>query len=112
MVGIFFTEGKLCYIYLHFGYPFDSKLYKLLTQASYDIKYKIIKKMSQLYYYCLIKSKNRQQFRFILKKNIEFNYKIVMDILYIDIKPILHTINITTTFSIGRFFNNISIKHI
>lgn len=50
-------------------------------------------------------------FMFILKKN-NFNYKIIIDIIYLNRKSILHVINITIAFQIGQFLHNILAKDI
>lgn len=67
-------------------------------QASYDIKYKTIKMINKFCYYCQIKDKAPKQFEFILKKDIDFNYKIIVDIIYLNRKSIFYVIDVTTTF--------------
>lgn len=61
-------------------------------------------------HYCKIKSKVPQRFKFTVKKNINFNYKIIINIVYLDRKLVFHTVDTTTNFQAGRFLNNISAK--
>ena len=63
-------------------------------------------------HYCQIKGKASQCFKFILKKDVDFNYKIIVDIMYLDGKPILHKVDAITSFQVGQFLNNILAKDI
>lgn len=47
-----------------------------------------------------------------MKKDIDFNYKIIMDIMYLDKKPIFYTIDTTIIFQADRFLNNMLAKKI
>ena len=66
--------------------------------------------INKFYHYCPIKGKAPQRLKFTLKKNIDINYKIIIDVIYLNKKPILHIVDTTTTFQTGRFLNNISAK--
>jgi hypothetical protein len=46
-----------------------------------------------------------------LRDDIEFNFNIIVDIMYIASKPVLHVVDEATRFSAGRFLQNISAKH-
>lgn len=70
----------------------------------------MIKMMIKFYHYYQIQGKAPWQFNFTLKKDVNFNYKIIVDIIYLDKKPVFHLINIVTTFQTGQYFNNISAK--
>lgn len=63
-------------------------------------------------YYCQIKGKAPKQFKFILKKDINLNYKIIVNIIYLDKKPIFHVIDIATIFQVNRFLNSMLAKDI
>lgn len=49
-------------------------------------------------HYYPIKGKALQYFKFTLKKNIDFNYEIIIDIMYLNGKPVLHAVDTATTF--------------
>ena len=68
--------------------------------------------INKFFHYCQIKGKTPQYFKFILKKEIDFNYKIFINVMYLDGKSVLHTIDAATTFQAGCFLNNISAKDI
>ena len=92
-MGIFLIEAELCQVHTHFEPLSVNKLHKLLTETDYDIEHKTIKIINKLCHYCQIKGKALQQFKFTLKKDIDFNYKIMMNIMYLDKKPVLHVVN-------------------
>lgn len=63
-------------------------------------------------YYYQIKDKASRYLKFTLKKNVDFNNKIIIDSIYLDKKPILYFIDLNITFQLSRFLNNISAKKI
>lgn len=65
----------------------------------------------KFYHYCQIKDKAPQRFKFTLKKDVDFNYKTIVDIIYLDRKPILHAVDATTVFQVSQFLNNMSAKN-
>ena len=97
-VSIYFTEAKLCWVHTHFGHLSVNKLHKLLTRAGYDIEHKTIEIINKFYYYCQIKGESSQRFKLTFKKDVDFNYKIIVDIMYLDGKPVLHTVDAATVF--------------
>lgn len=42
-----------------------------------------------------------------MKKDVNFNYEIIVDIMYLDTKPVFHTIDATTIFWADQFLKNI-----
>ncbi|TLD10748.1 hypothetical protein PgNI_06642, partial [Pyricularia grisea] len=48
-----------------------------------------------------------QRFKFTLKNDLNFNYEIVVNVIYLEFKPIFHIINANIIFQIARFLNNI-----
>lgn len=46
--------------------------------------HKTIKIINKFYYYYQIYVETSGYFKFILKKNVNFNYKIIIDIIYLD----------------------------
>ena len=81
-----------------------------MTRAGQDIEYKTIEMINKFCHYCQIKGEAPRRFKFILKKDIDFNYEIIVDIIYLDKKSVLHTVDATTTFQADRFLNNMSTK--
>lgn len=96
--SIHLTKAKLCQVHNCFRHLLVNKLYKLLPQTGHDIEYKTIKMIDKFCYYCQNKGKAPQHFKFTLKKDIDFNYKIIINIIYPDGKPVFHTIDATIAF--------------
>ena len=104
--GIFLTKVELYWVYTCFGYPSVNKLHKLLTQTGHDTGHKTIKIINKFCHYCQIKGEVPQRLKFTLKKNVDFNYKIIVDIMYQNRKPIFHAVDTATAFQANRFSNN------
>lgn len=62
--------------------------------------------------YCQKYRKSPGQFKFTLKKDVNFKYLILIDIMYIDGSPILYVIDEATIFQTVKWLNNISTKYI
>ena len=84
---------------------------KVLEQAGYnDINYIIIKYLTKFYKHCQLYSKLLGRFKFIFKDNYNFNYQVVINILYLDRKPILYAVNNITIFNTAWFLRDILAK--
>ena len=96
------TKTKIHQIYCCFGHPSVKQLAKVLQRSRHEFETKIIKYITKYYHQCQMNSKSPSQFKFTLKKDYNFNYKIVVDIIYIKGKALLHIVNIATTFQATR----------
>ncbi|SLM34183.1 integrase core domain protein [Lasallia pustulata] len=73
-----------------------------------------LKTLEHLTKYCLHCQKHGKlpsRFKFILQDDVNFNYSIIVDIMYIDNSPILHIVDEATRFQAARWLFNISAKH-
>ena len=52
------------------------------------------------------------QFKFTLKDNHEFNYEVIVNIMYLDSKLVLHLVDSATAFNRGGFLKDILVKHV
>jgi hypothetical protein len=43
------------------------------------------------------------RFRFTVRDNAKFNYRLIVDVMYINKKPVLHAVNKATIFQAARF---------
>jgi hypothetical protein len=43
------------------------------------------------------------RFRFTIRNDINFNYRLVVDVMYIDGKPVLHAVNEAILFQAAKF---------
>ena len=51
-------------------------------------------------------------FKFTLKDNYEFNYKVIVNIMYLDSKLVLHLVDSAIAFNRGGFLKDILVKHV
>lgn len=96
------TSIELRQLHCYFEYLFEGKLYKLLKCAKYEIDEKVIYNLTK---YCTYYQKHRKllgHFKFIFKKNGNFKYSILIDIIYIDSNLILYVVNKTTRFQAAK----------
>lgn len=75
-----------------------SKPHKVLERASLEIDKKIIDNLTK---YCMYYQKQENlpgRFKFIFKEDANFNYLILVDIMYIDGSLILHVVDEASRF--------------
>jgi hypothetical protein len=81
---MFLTETELKRLYCQFGHLAVMRLAKLLKDASYNnFKEKTLKEVTKFCYYCQLYSSVLRWFKFTLKDDYYFNYKILVDVIYI-----------------------------
>lgn len=91
-------EKKLRTVHCKFGHPLIKYLWKILQKTNYKINRNILELINRFYHYCQIKRNILYRFRFILKNDINFNYEIIIDIIYLNSKPVLHIIDANIAF--------------
>ena len=56
--------------------------------------------------------KSPKKFKFTLKDDYKFNYKVIINIIYLDSKPVLQIVDFLILFQAIKFLKDISIKTI
>jgi hypothetical protein len=107
----YLTELELQRLHRRFGHPSVERLLKLLGRAGHDTDKKTLKHLTKYCHFCQKHSKSLGRFRFTLQDDVEFNYCIIVDIMYISSNPLLHMVDEGTRFQAGRWLQNISAKH-
>ena len=111
LLYIFITESfnqNLCYLtdvelrrlHRRFRHLLVQRLERILNRIGYknDANCKTLKHITR---YCLYYQKYRKslgRFRFTLKDNVNFNYCIIINIIYINSKPVFYIVNKGTRF--------------
>ena len=54
--------------------------------------------------------KSPGRFKFTLKDDYEFNYSIIIDVMYLDGKPVLQVVDSATAFEAARFLKDMSAR--
>jgi hypothetical protein len=61
---------------------------------------------------CQLYSKSPGRFKFTLKDNYNFNYSVLIDVLYLNGKPVLQAVDEAIAFNAARFLKDMSAKTI
>jgi hypothetical protein len=89
------------------------KLHDLWKRFDHEVKKSVIEKLTKFCISCQKYVKFFERFKFTLKnENVNFNYSIIVDVMYIENSLILHVVDETTRFQIAKWLQNISAKHI
>jgi hypothetical protein len=90
----FLTEIKIRRLHRRFSHPAVDHLHKLLKQAGHDnVNHYNLTEIEKFCHHCQMNRQAPQHFKFILTNDREFNYKIIIDIMYLDSKPVLHIVD-------------------
>lgn len=104
------TETELRRVHRRFGHPSVEKLWSILNRADKWANRDAIEMINRFCHHCQIKGKAPQRFKFSLKGDIDFNYEIVVDIMYLDHKPVLHVIDASTGFQAATFIPDLTAR--
>jgi hypothetical protein len=108
-----FTEGELWQLHRRFGHPAAERLHKVLARAGYDdINESVVAKINKYRHLCQLHGGAPGRFRFMIRDDVEFNYKLIVDVIYINGKPVLHAINEAIAFQAAKFLQNLQAKTI
>lgn len=107
----YLTDIELRRLHRRFGHPSVERLQRLLDRAGHNTEKKTLEHLTKYCHSCQKHSKSPGRFRFTLRDDTEFNFNIIVDIMYISGKPILHVVDEATRFQAGKWLQNISAKH-
>ena len=65
------------------------RLFKVLQEADHNIKIKTIEYLIKYCHQCQMNSKAPGRFKFNLKDDYNFNFEIIIDVMYLNGKPVL-----------------------
>lgn len=109
----YLTETELRQLHRRFGHPSAMKLRRLLERSGHgnNLNKEMLDRLSKYCSHCQKHGKSSGRFRFTLRDDVEFNYSIIVDVMYIDNSLILHVVDEATRFQSARWLQNISAKH-
>ncbi|KAI0997262.1 hypothetical protein K3495_g10925 [Podosphaera aphanis] len=111
MLWCHMIEAKVRQLYRRFGHPAVERLYKVLQRAGYnDLKAEAIAKSTKYCYQCQMHGGAPGRFLFTLHDDVKFNIRVVIDVMYINSRPVLHVVDEATSFQAARFLPNITAK--
>ncbi len=105
------TETELRQLHRRFGHPSVRRLVDILHRAGYhDVQQRAIEHLTKYCHYCQLYGKAPSRFRFTLKDDYDFNHCVIVDVMYLDSKPVLHVIDEATAFQAARFLRDMTAK--
>ena len=108
---VFFTETELRRLHRRFGHPAVERLIRLLKQAGHDdVDEQMLREIQKFCHHCQTHDLAPRRFKFRLKDDREFNFEILVDVMYLSGKPVLHVIDSATAFNGARFLPSMSAK--
>ena len=105
------TETELRQLHRRFGHPSVRRLIRILQLAGHEVDSKSVNYLTKFCHHCQMKGKSPGRFRFTLKDDYEFNYSVIIDILFLEGKPVLQVIDAATSFGAARFLKDMSARN-
>lgn len=106
----FLTETGLRRLHRRFGHPSIERLHRLLERAGHEVSSHAIEKIRDFCHHCQVHGSSPRRFKFTLHEDANFNHSIIVDIMYIDGRPVSHIIDEATRFNAARWLSDISAR--
>jgi hypothetical protein len=104
------TETELRQLHRRFGHPSIRRLAKILQRSGHDFNTQILQQIQKFCHYCQMNEKAPGRFKFTLKDDCDFNYTVIIDVMYLEERQTLHVVDEATSFQAARFLENLSAK--
>ncbi len=108
----YLIEWELRQLHRRFDHSSIRTLYDLLERVDHEVEKSILKKLIKFCTFCQKHEKSLERFKFTLRNDVNFNYSVIVDVMYVENSSILHVIDEATRFQADRWLQNISAKHI
>ena len=108
----FLTDVELRRLHRRFGHSFVRRLQHVLERSDHEFEIKALEHLIKYCEHCQKHEKSSDRFSFIIKDDIDFNYNIIVNILYIDSKPIFHIVDDVIRFQVERWLREVFAKHV
>lgn len=106
----FFTETELRRLHRRFGHPSVDRLSRLLKNAGHNEDLSILETITKFCHHCQMNGPAPRRFKFTLKDDHDFNYELIIDVMYLLGKAALHAVDAATSFQAARFLSSLSAK--
>jgi hypothetical protein len=94
----YLIETELRQLHRRFDHSSTRKLHDLLERADHDVKKSAVEKLIKFCSFCQKHEKSSERFKFTLRDDVNFNFSIIVNVMYIENNPILHVIDEVTRF--------------
>ncbi|PVH90773.1 hypothetical protein DM02DRAFT_577620, partial [Periconia macrospinosa] len=105
------TESELRQLHRRFGHPSVHRLLRVLQRAGHEVEVKAIEHLTKYCHHCQMNQKSPGRFKFTLKDDYDFNFSIIIDVMYLSGKPVLQVIDFSTSFQAARFLKDMSARN-
>jgi hypothetical protein len=95
-------ETKLRQLHRRFDHPSIKRLHDLLKRVEHEVKKSALKKLTKFCTFCQKYAKSPERFKFILRNDVNFNYSVIVNVMYIENNLILHVIDEATRFQAAK----------
>lgn len=99
-------------MHCRFEHPSVRRLQQVLERSGHNVEIHTLEHLTKYCEHCQKHGQSPGRFSFTIKDDIEFNYNVIVDILYIEGEPVLHLVDEVTCFQAGRWLKDISAKHV
>ncbi len=98
----YLIETELRQLHRRFDRLSIKKLYDLLKRANHKVKKSVLEKLIKLCTFCQKYVEFSERFKFTLRNDVNFNYSVVVDVMYVENSSILHVIDEATRFQVTK----------
>lgn len=105
------TEVELRQLHRRFGHPSVRRLLRILQRAGQEVEKKAIKHLTKYCHHCQMNQNSPGRFKFSLKDDFDFNFSVIVDVLYLNGKPVLQVVDSATSFQAARFLKDMSARN-
>ena len=98
----YLIETKLKHLHRRFEHSSPRKLQSVLEKSKHEINKTMFDRFIKFCTFCQKHSKSSKRFKFVLREKINFNFSIIVNIMYIDNNLVLHVIDENTKFQIVK----------
>lgn len=104
------TETELKQLHRRFGHPSVQRLARVLYKSNHDFNMRALEQIQKFCHHCQMHEKAPGRFKFSLKDEYNFNHTIIVDVLYLNDKPVMHVVDVSTSFQNAQFLKDLSAK--
>ena len=108
----FLIEIELRKLHKRFNHSSIKKLKNFLKRSSHEIDRSILKQLIKYCDLCQKHIKTSKRFWFILRKNVNFNHSIIIDVMFIKKSSMFHIIDKNINYQTVKWLKDMSVKHV
>ncbi len=98
----YLIETELRQSHRRFDHSSIRKLHDLLKRVDHEVKKPILEKLIKFCTFCQKYAKSSGRFKFTLRDDVNFNYSVIVDVMYVKNSLILHVIDEATRFQVAK----------